>query len=225
MADEDFKPNDLIESTIQEGVDTGLKGTHTCLPGLVEIFDPATQLADIQPTIKIKQNGELKNMAILSGVPVRFFKSNKFTFAFPLEKGDEVSLYFVERSIDTWLTHGGIQNPFDVRKHDLSDAYAVPVLYSQKKAIASFPTTNLEIRANSGSAKIEVTPGTDLIFNSGSDFAVQFSALQTAFDELKAKFNSHVHPGVTSGGASTGATATPSVADISLSKIDSIKVP
>ena len=61
--------------------------------------------------------------------------------------------------------------------------------------------------------------------NDGSDFAVRFSALEDAFNELKGKFNSHTHTGVTTGTGSTGTTATPSTADISSAKIEEIKVP
>lgn len=66
-----------------------------------------------------------------------------------------------------------------------------------------------------------------------TDNMVRFSELQTAFNQLKSdfndlviKFNTHVHPGVTAGGASTLVTATPgtaSAADISDAKIDEIK--
>ena len=224
MAGENFKPNEDLEDVVGTGVDTALKGLHTCLPGQVISFTPATQLADIQPTIKIKQDGELKNMAVLSEVPVRFPKSGVFSLSFPLAAGDEVLLIFAERSLDTWLTYGGIQNPFDVRKHDLSDAIAIPLGYSQKNLIPSFPTANLELKSNAGSAKVELTPTTDIILNSGTDFAVQYTALLTAFNELKTAFNTHTHtytPG-------PGTTATPlpqSAADITASKIDSIKVP
>jgi len=61
--------------------------------------------------------------------------------------------------------------------------------------------------------------------NSGSDFAVRFSALETAYNELQAKFNAHVHGGVEPGTGSTATTTTPSVGNISLSKITDIKVP
>lgn len=218
----DFKPNDLLESAIQEGVATALKELHTCLPGQIISFDDATQTADIQPTIKMKVGENLQNLPVLSGVPVRFPKSADFSLSFPLAADDEVLLIFSERSLDTWLTHGGIQNPFDVRRHDLSDAFAVPMAYSQKNLIPSFPSANLEMKANTGSAKVELTPATEIILNSGSDFAVQFSALQTAFDELKDAYNGHDH-------VETGGTTNPplqqSAADISLAKIDSIKVP
>jgi hypothetical protein len=65
------------------------------------------------------------------------------------------------------------------------------------------------------------------------DNLVRYSELKKAFDELKGdvngliqKFNTHVHPGVTSGLSSTLITVTladPSTADVSGAKIDKIK--
>jgi hypothetical protein len=63
------------------------------------------------------------------------------------------------------------------------------------------------------------------IFNEGEDFAVRFSALKTAFDELQSKFNSHVHSGVSTGGGSSAVTPTPSTADISGAKVEEIQIP
>jgi hypothetical protein len=63
-----------------------------------------------------------------------------------------------------------------------------------------------------------------LQFNEGQDFAVRFSALATAFNQLKQDHDSHVHGGVTSGPASTSTTI-PSTADISPAKVENVKVP
>ena len=63
---------------------------------------------------------------------------------------------------------------------------------------------------------------------------VRFSELETGFNELKDDFNNfistvyntHIHPGVLSGGASTSptpSTGSSSSADISAAKIDEIK--
>jgi hypothetical protein len=70
-------------------------------------------------------------------------------------------------------------------------------------------------------------------FGGDDDFMVRFNELQTGFDELVndhndlvQAFNTHVHPGVTSGGASTLITIEPEVpssADITPAKIEEIK--
>jgi len=62
-------------------------------------------------------------------------------------------------------------------------------------------------------------------FNGGTDFAVRFSALETAFNSLKSTFNSHVHSGVTTGVGSSAVTPTPSTADISGAKVSEVLLP
>ncbi len=52
------------------------------------------------------------------------------------------------------------------------------------------------------------------------NFAVKFNELQTAFDELKLKFNTHIHP---ASSGTTSPTTTPSTANISAAKNDKIK--
>lgn len=73
----------------------------------------------------------------------------------------------------------------------------------------------------------------NLEVNGDDDNMVRFSELKTEFDKLTSDFNSlvstfntHVHPGVTAGGASTLVTVTsgaPSTADIADAKIDEVK--
>lgn len=66
--------------------------------------------------------------------------------------------------------------------------------------------------------------------NGNTDFAVRFSVLESGFNQLKSDFNSfltHIHSGVTTGGAASGPPTPPvlpSTADISGSKIDEVKV-
>jgi hypothetical protein len=83
--------------------------------------------------------------------------------------------------------------------------------------------------------KILIDKTGNIILNDGTDFAVAYTDLKSAFDTLKGDlnnlisvFNSHVHPGVTAGGASTAATVTPgtaSAADMSGSKVAAVKLP
>jgi hypothetical protein len=63
--------------------------------------------------------------------------------------------------------------------------------------------------------------------NGNADFAVRFSALETAFNELKDKYNSHTHtysPGP-SPAAPTPPPNEPSTADISTAKVDKVLLP
>ena len=84
-------------------------------------------------------------------------------------------------------------------------------------------------------ARINCENAGDVVVNAGTDWAVQYTALKKAFDELKGDFNNlitlfdaHVHSGVTVGPGNTAVPLVPGVsstADMSGSKIDTIKVP
>lgn len=158
-----------LESAIQAGIDAAAKELHTCLPGEVVSFTPSTQLADIQLTIKRKQSDQLVNIPLLSGVPVRYFKGSSYGVTFPLSPGDNVLVIFAERSIDTWLLNGGIQDPADIRRHSFSDAFALPMMYSQQAVIPNFDASNLQIRTLDGSAKITVKSTGEITIDTTGD--------------------------------------------------------
>lgn len=172
-----------LESVIQTAIDTALKEVHTSLPAVVTKVDHANQLVDAQITIKRKMNGVLINLPILIDVPIRYWKSKTFSITFPIEVGDHVKITFAERSIDTWLTEGGIQNPFDVRKFSLSDAFAEPVMYHQKDLIPDFDPVNLEIKTNSGNTKIIVkSEGLEIITTGSTDITSSKTTINNDVD-------------------------------------------
>jgi len=215
-----------LESVLATAINTYLKDVHTMLPGQIVNFDPAEQLADIQPQLKRNIDGELVNLPVLSQVPIRFLKSGDFTITFPLKAGDEVALYFIERSIDNWLEDGGIQSPNDFRKFDLSDAYAVPVLYSQQQKITNFDPDNMVIKSTNGKSKItlkidgtismETTANTEItsaktIINNDLNVTGTITAptieASTSLKISGSELKGHVHGGVTTGSANTAPLA------------------
>lgn len=205
-----------LETAIQAGIDTALKEVHTCLPGEIISFDPATQLANIQLLIKRKQSGKLVNIAVLQDVPIRYMASKKFSMTFPLEEGDEVEVKFAERSIDVWLENGGIQNPDDRRKHSFSDAYATPMLYSQQKKIENFDPDNLQIRTADGLSLITLTAAGEIQLNGDTNSIVKYAALNTALQTMLAAFNVDI---AAAGGAGN------TTLDISAAEVLTVKVP
>ena len=151
-----------LETVIQTGIDSALKEVHTCLPAVVTRIDLATQTIDAQVTIKRKLSGVAVDLPLLDNVPIRYPKSATFSLTFPIEIGDHVLIIFSERSIDTWLKYGGLQDPFDIRKFSLSDAFAFPMMYNDADVIPNFSTTDLEIKTNSGDTKIIVKASEDV---------------------------------------------------------------
>jgi hypothetical protein len=73
--------------------------------------------------------GKFMDLSVIPDVPERFSGSRKYTIHFPLEKGEEVALHFIQRSTDVWRDNGGkgIEDT-DPRRFDFCDCYAVPGL-------------------------------------------------------------------------------------------------
>lgn len=196
------KATTSLEKVIQTAIDSALKEVHTCLPAVVTKVNHATQLIDAQITIQRKMAGELVNLPLLVNVPIRYMRSATFSITFPIEVGDHVEIRFCERSIDTWLTHGGIQNPFDIRKFSLSDAFATPAMYPQTDVIPSFDPTNLEIKTNSGNTKIIVRASEEVEIITTGDVNVTGSKMTINNDvEITGDlivgsidFLTHIHP-------------------------------
>lgn len=219
------KSKSSLEEAIKITVDSMLKEVHTCLPAIVTSVDHATQLIDAQIVLKRKLAGELVNLPLLVDVPLRYWRSDTFSITFPIEVGDYVKIIFAERSIDNWLKDGGIQNPFDVRKFSLSDAFAEPVMYPQADVIPNFDPTNLEIKTNTGTGSIKITPGGDIYLNGNADSAIAYTDMKAAFDQLVTEVNAHTHGGVTTGSGVSGAPSVPATADMTAAEVTNVKVP
>lgn len=203
--------------------------------------------------------------AILEDVPVKQFGSGKCLLTVAPQAGSYGWLEISERSLESWLMNGNVQTPTNGRKFDLSDAIFDPGLYTLKSdgnnglISPAINTDRIELRTRacttfiavvddetieietSGDVNITATGdtninGTAIVLNSGSDWAVQYTALKSAFDTLKNDFNTfvttiynlHVHPGVMAGPASTAVTptvGTSTTADMSSSKVSDVNLP
>lgn len=149
---------------IKDSVNAGLANVWTSLPCIVESYDPDNVTVTVVPAIKIPvqdQYGSIQTIEIkpISDIPVMFPCAGGFTITHPINKGDECFVSFASRNIDLWWQSGGIQNPFDTRKHDLSDGFAFFRPQSQKEKISNISTENLEIRSDDNATKIQITPG------------------------------------------------------------------
>ena len=157
----ELSPDELL--IIKDVVLSELANLWTALPCEVESYDAEAVTITAQPLIKIPirtKEGELETVTLplLLDVPVMFTCAGGFTITHPINKGDECFISFSSRNIDLWWQSGGIQNPFDMRKHDLSDGFAFFKPQSQAKKIGNISTENLEIRNDANTCKIQITP-------------------------------------------------------------------
>lgn len=72
-------------------------------------------------------------------------------------------------------------------------------------------------RDSSGSMVSYLLLNSNLELNGNNDFAVRYSKLEDAFNQLKSDFNNHVH--------GTGPTTAPSTADITPAKVSEVLLP
>lgn len=122
--------NQVIEYTVREL----LAGVHTSMPGEVLSFDDQKQTCSVKPLLPIPielEDGSIRwdPIAVLANVRVGFQGGAGFRLTFPLERGDQVAIFFAEASIDQWQKSGGLQSPLNSRRrHHLADAFVVPAL-------------------------------------------------------------------------------------------------
>lgn len=120
-----------LADVIKQAIEARMTDVHVMLPGEFVSYDPLTGKASIKALIKRKlESGTLFELPLMDGVPVLMPRTAESTIYIPIKAGDKCMIMFAERSLDAWKTMGGSQDPQDRRKHHLSDAVAVPGLYS-----------------------------------------------------------------------------------------------
>lgn len=110
--------------------------TRCAIPAIVQSYNPKTNTIEAQPAVREKLIAEdgttyYQQLPLLINVPVVFPQTNSCSITFKLKKNDECLIIFSDLSIDNFWVKGSIQNPVEVRRHDLSDGIAIPCILSQ----------------------------------------------------------------------------------------------
>jgi hypothetical protein len=157
MANLDSYEPSLTE-VINLHIDNALMEVNVCLPGKIVAYDAAKQVADIQPQIlSTFVDGSTLELPVIPSVPVVFPRANGGTtyMHIPLAVGDDVTLIFSQSSLDNWKTQGGLQEPGDVRKHHLTDAFALVGGSAIPNAFVVNDPQSIEIKCNTGAVQIK----------------------------------------------------------------------
>lgn len=225
------------EETLRVAWESFRAGLWTALPGIIQSFDATKLTAVVQPAIQGIQlqpdnNGQnppatqpFLNLPLIPDVPVVFPRGGGCTLTFPIYPGggDECLLVFSARCIDSWWQTGGVQPPFELRFHNLSDAFALVGPFSQAQKISNVSTSRVQLRSDDGNAYVELDPAghvVSIVAPGGVNItaptvaitgAVTVSQTITAQHEITAgaastpiNVTTHKHSGVQSGGSLTG---------------------
>lgn len=149
-----------IMEQLQNNVSSKIR---VAMPGIVQSFDPDAVTAVVQPALKGSYNGKSVTLPLLVDVPVVFPGAGDAFLTFPVKPGDECEIKFHDRCIDFFWQNGGVQEPVDLRMHDLSDATCYVGQISQPDRIKNISTTSSQFRSRDGSTYFELNPETQKI--------------------------------------------------------------
>jgi len=176
--------NKLIE-VIENAILRAFEDVHTCMPGRIESYSFKTQKATVKPLLKkVYLDGDVLDLPVLGNVPVIFPRTKTSGITFPINKGDKCLLIFSERSLEQWYLSGDNIEPGDRRRYDLSDAIAIPGLFS-------FAEKN--IQTNNNDVEIHHKDQRITLKNNGDIEVGVKSLLKLINENFKAQFDSHVH--------------------------------
>lgn len=201
-------------------VDSMLDEVHTAMPGQIEKYDYATQKAEVTPLVKRRYlDGTEEAFPPLVNVPVILPRSGTASLTFPIAKGDTGLIIFNERSLDRWLSKGGLTESVFLRKFDLSDAVFIPGMYPFTSTSPAQNNDDLQLALNDttltfkkngdvivrGGNTITIKANGDIELGSGAKQAlltdaygtaveVEFGAIVTAFSGLGVTLAPFVRP-------------------------------
>ena len=179
-----------------------ISSIHTCLPGRIEKYTRTEQKANVKPLIKKKYlDGTAVEFPVIPNVPIVFPRTKRGGITFPLEQGDGVLLVFSERALDRWLSSGEDVEPGDYRKFDLSDAIAIPGLFSFKQPNLATNDDDVEIH----------NEGQRITIKKNGDIEIGVDVKKLVTETFATLFDNHVHNVSVAGtpSAQLGTTSSP----------------
>ena len=116
-----------LNEVMQAAIDYNLGNLYTCLPGVVQSFNPSKGTVDVKPSIKkLMSDGKTMDLPVLKEVPIIMPQCSQGGLSLPIGSGDGVLLMFSQRSIDAWKAGKTDSKPNSTRKFSISDAFAIP---------------------------------------------------------------------------------------------------
>lgn len=169
-----FETSPSLADLLQIAIDRSIEGVNVAIPARVESYNALKQSINAQPLIRrgyTDENGDrqVETLPIVTNVPVAFPGAGGFRLTMPVTKGDTVLLIFSQRSLDKWLTKGGLVDPNDDRTHDMSDAVAILGVRSFANPLVDAPTSHASL-GKDGGTQIQCKDASIDIGNDGDTF-------------------------------------------------------
>jgi len=191
-----------LTQVIQAATQANQDELHTITIGRVLTYYPTDLTADIEvciarPLQSANEEVVYEPLGTLPKVPVQFPRTKKYSIVFPLEAGDTVVLLFCETSIAEWRMGAKTGEPADTRRHSIGYPIAIPGLFPDLEPATNATTTPGAMvlgSETSATSKVEITASGIFLGHGASDFIALSSKVDAAIANIRAAFNSHIHP-------------------------------
>lgn len=182
-----------LEDLVARVVRKTAQEIRVAMPAIVESFDPATRLARVRLIQSDRtQDGLTIEQPVITDVPV-FMPGGAVSF--PVKPGDEGMVHFADQDIGGWAVDGDTSGPDTGRRHSLTDAMFTPGV-----GRGSVDADNVVI--SFGGATITLSPGGAVTISAPGGLAITGPSVTHNGVNIG---DTHVHGGVTVGGADTEA--------------------
>ncbi|PIV98554.1 MAG: hypothetical protein COW42_13940 [Deltaproteobacteria bacterium CG17_big_fil_post_rev_8_21_14_2_50_63_7] len=125
-----MKKGPRFEDILDRAIKSRLENQRGPQPARVVLYNPATQLADVDPLLSVYIDGELVDPPTLRGVPVQWPRGGGGALTFPLVAGDVVYIIPAEVDLGPWEASEAAGAPTP-RRFSLSDVVAIPGVSSR----------------------------------------------------------------------------------------------
>ena len=208
-----------LQELVKQAIDFELTEFHVCMPGKIEQYDAALGTATIKPTLSRRFRGaeEPIEYPVIQNVPIVQPRTAKAQATLPITSGDLVLIVFADRSIENWdLSRGDEPREVrDLRRHDLSDAFAI---------LGGYPSLNPSPSANGQAYEVLVKPGIKISFGNGAvEVLTLFDEVLEKLDSILVNVQAMTMLGVTSGGGVSGVPVNAAVFGINQTELALIK--
>lgn len=191
------------EEAMQYSIDTMLYLLRTAQPAVVIAFNETQNTVRVQPSLMRKlANRDPSPLPELLDVPVSFYGAGGYVVTHRPQAGDVCLLIASDRSLSRWEQAGGVIDPGERRRHNLTDSVAFFGLNHFAAAYQGIKE-GIDIRTRDGSTSLNLI-GSELSLSIGgapiftaSAGVVAFSVPITAPEATIAGrvFTAHTHGG------------------------------
>lgn len=166
---------------IQAGLDGLNNDLRVAIPGIITKWNKVDQTVEVQPAVMehLTQNSVESDVAlpILVDVPVVMPRAGGYSLVFAPKPGDPCLVVFADSCIDSWWQSGSVQPQADIRRHDLSDGFAILGCWPKTNQ-PKIPDTGVRLQNDEGTAGVYINGGSVNIFGTVSINGVPFTAHQ-----------------------------------------------